>query len=554
MINACKWLILLSLVLIFSIFADAKDEIKVDSTVESISLFKNGLGVVIRTINIPGPGKYLIEDVPEPLHGTFWIESNVRLTTKLTMRKIQVDEINPNMSLDESFAGKDVIIHLKGEPPRRLHGKILKYELSGPKWQWNRTYQQQNYYNYRLQQRDNFQVSNPGKASRFLTLQTKTGIIYFDSSLITYIECDSINRTVSRYKPVLVFHVVEVPSGGVKIKINYLTKGISWAPSYRIDLKNSKNLTIQQKAVIKNEFTDFKSTKIRLISGFPNIKFAHVTSPFSLQTNWSQFFQQLNNRPAPGHAATLNVVSQQAIMTPSASPLVSGLDFSADTNKGVDIHYHPIGEISMKEGDSMAITVDNKTTTYDRVVEWIAPQNFDEWGRFLKYYERRNNPEKYENKVWDSIRFKNPFDFPMTTGAASLYKTDKFLGQNLSTWVNPGEETIQHITKALSIKVKNTGREVKSERKVVWLGNDDYQKCFVEGTLFMKNHRNSVVKMLIRKRFYGELISAEAKPTCELCESGVYSVNELNQLTWEVLLKPEEEKSIKYKFSILANI
>jgi hypothetical protein len=28
----------------------------------------------------------------------------------------------------------------------------------------------------------------------------------------------------------------------------------------------------------------------------------------------------------------------------------------------------------------------------------------------------------------------------MTTGAASLYETDKFLGQNLSTWVNPGEE------------------------------------------------------------------------------------------------------------------
>jgi hypothetical protein len=69
--NAWK-LAIVFLVVVSNIQAE---EIPVKSRLVSLGLFKNGLAVVRKAVSIPGPGTYRIDDVPEPVHGTFWIES-----------------------------------------------------------------------------------------------------------------------------------------------------------------------------------------------------------------------------------------------------------------------------------------------------------------------------------------------------------------------------------------------------------------------------------------------------------------------------------------------
>ena len=88
---------------------------------------------------------------------------------------------------------------------------------------------------------------------------------------------------------------------------------MSWAPSYSVDTTDPADLVVRQKAVIKNELESFEEAEIGLISGFPNIPFAHVTSPLSPRTDWARFFQELNHQFRGGHASTMNVLSQQAI-------------------------------------------------------------------------------------------------------------------------------------------------------------------------------------------------------------------------------------------------
>jgi hypothetical protein len=66
----------------------------------------------------------------------------------------------------------------------------------------------------------------------------------------------------------------------------------------------------------------------------------------------------------------------------------------------------------MKEGDSMTITVDNKTTGYERIVEGIVPQNFNEWGLFLKYFERKMTQKSKEIKSGIQYVLKILFFFP----------------------------------------------------------------------------------------------------------------------------------------------
>jgi hypothetical protein len=329
---------------------------------------------------------------------------------------------------------------------------------------------------------------------------------------------------------------------------------MSWAPSYRIDITDPKTLSIAQKAVIKNELEDMRALRVNLISGFPSVKFSHVTSPLSVRTNWAAFFQQLSQRPQPGRGASAYLAVGQQAVTMNAPAPAAGLDMSAiPTGEGVDLHYQPIGTRSLAEGESLALEVASAETEYERIVEWIVPDTRRPDGRHIQDYERRNNPEKYEDVAWDAIRFKNPFEFPMTTAPAMIVADRKFNGQCMSYWANSGERTVLHVTKALSIRTLTSEQEEKGKRETVYVGGDDYRKTTVKGTLSISNHRKEKITMVIRRRFSGELLNADRKPECELREEGVYSVNQRNELTWQIELKPGEEVKLQYQYAVLVN-
>ena len=59
--------------------------------------------------------------------------------------------------------------------------------------------------------------------------------------------------------------------------------------------------------------------------------------------------------------------------------------------------------------------------------------------------------------------------------------------------------------------------------------------------------------LVVRRRFSGELTSADADPKQTLREEGVYSVNKRNELVWAFPLKAGEEKTLKYKYTVLVS-
>ena len=103
----------------------------------------------------------------------------------------------------------------------------------------------------------------------------------------------------------------------------------------------------------------------------------------------------------------------------------------------------------------------------------------------------------------------------MTTGPAMIVAGDKFNGQRTSYYVNAGEETMLRITKALSVRTRHTEQEVQGkdgERDFIYVGGHRYRKSFVDGELMVSNHRKEDIKVVIRRRFSGDLINADGKP------------------------------------------
>jgi hypothetical protein len=523
------------------------EESQLSSRFVSIGLFKNGLAVVKKSVVMPGPGTYRVNDIPEPVHGTFWIESGAGIEARMTSQMVETPILgNIGNNIQEELVGYEVVIHFRDGAIPPATGKIVAIEPNQGENTWERTYQSPAYDSLRF-------ASQPSSPRGFLVLDTPEGRTYVDSSMIAYLRAKGSASTVKKRKPVLLLIVPKTDKKPVEIFFSYLARGASWAPSYRVDISRPDTLALEQNAVIKNELGNIEDADLSLISGFPNIQFAHVTSPFSLRTTWAQFFQQLNQRFSSTNPIGLNIARQQAV-TVNNIGTGSALDLSAmPAGEGIDLYYQSLGKRTLAEGDSMVVGTASGRAPYQRIVEWIVPDTRDANGRYIQEYQRQQEPDKYEDAVWDAVRFKNPFSFPMTTAPAMIVSNNQFSGQHLSYWVNPGEETTLHITKALSLRTYHAEHEEPGEREIVYVGGNNFRKIAVKGELKINNHRKENVTIVIRRRFSGDLTSADGSPKCDLREEGVYSVNKRNDLTWSIDLKSGEEKSLTYRYSVLVN-
>ncbi len=515
------------IVMLFSTPARAEDK-PVKGRITGVDLFKNGLAVIKCEVVLGKPGTYMLDQVPQPIHGTYWVESNGAVESLVRMSEVDVpaDEVVPG-NLQDDLAGKKVTISLKGDRRAPVVGTVVKFKMS-----------------------KDMQDFNGGAAqSRYLVLQTaKGGRAFIDYSEIATVEVDEAGDTVKRSRPQLVLTLTDTKQAETRVIIRYLTRGLSWAPSYRIDISDPKTLTLEQNAIVRNELVDLADAEIRLISGYPSVQFAHVLSPLAPHMTWAGFFQQLAHFGGRDNDFMGNSVVTQ---NPSYNYRNNTFDLSlgaTPAGEGVDLHYQPIGKRTLASGDAFSLTVAGGKADYERVVEWLVPDNRNEYGA----YSGRNHSE--DDDPWDALKFRNPLTFPMTTGPATVIANGQFNGQRSTYWVNAGEETVMRVNKALSIRTRSLENEVLAkgaDRELIWVGGRQYRRSTVAAEVSVSNHRKENVKVLIRRRFSGDMLTAEGDPKASLREEGVFSINKRNELLWTIPLKSGEERTLKFTYTVL---
>jgi hypothetical protein len=525
---------------------------EVDAPIVSVGLFKNGLALVTRKVTVPEAGTYVVTDVPTPVHGTFWIESDAEVEARCTTRETETELPAPaGADLQDDLAGRHVTVTLRDGNGDELAGTVLAFEQPSSERGWDRDYQPEPSRYWRSY---NPLQPQPVARSRFLVLQTDDGLIYVDPASIAYLQADPGPGKRTETRPVLLLDVEELTETPGTVTITYLAKGMAWSPSYRVDISDPETLTLTQKAVLRNELGDIEDAEVSLISGFPSVEFMHVDSPLSAGATWAAFFSQLSRRPEGVQNILSNVATQQAVAAPLAVSLTDLGAAALPTGGGPDIHYHGIGRRSLAEGDSLALTVAHGQAGYERIVEWLVPDTRTASGQYVREYERERNPDKYRDAAWDALLFGNPLDFPMTTAPAMVVAGGRFLGQRTSFWANAGEQTTIHITKALSIRTRSVENEEAEARQRLMIAGDDYQRTNVRGELSLTNNRAETVKVVIRRRFSGDLIEADGDPECTLMEEGVYSINQRNEAVWTITLEPGESRTLTYRYSVLVDV
>ncbi|MBR4835331.1 MAG: hypothetical protein IKU86_13530 [Thermoguttaceae bacterium] len=520
--------------------------IPVVGKIASLGVFKNGIAVVEERFEVPGPGRYATSTPPSPLHGTFFIESDGVVETTSTVDDVEVP-ISEASEIDwtQDFSGRKVRVVLPGESePRELRIVPTGRSVDGESTSDGASAYAASRWNGAFSSALSPQVGGVARSNvggvLFATDDGET-IWVNDAAEIKVVSTAPGEgpTTVRRKRPQLIFDVKASGESGKKaapttIRLFYLTRGAAWAPQYRVRLLDSKTLEIEQNAILANEWRSFEGTPVALFSGFPQIATQNALSPMAPSVDLNGFFTSLTSgaNGASGLYARgggASILTQQALTLNAVAPTGSGTGGGlgaasgdeASFGEGVDVFAQAVGRKTLAKNDRTLFSVAKKTAPYRRVVCWDIADIWDENGRRREpgamlsdggtsVYGRTTSGEGSVSsgirfsEPWDALQFANPFDFPTTTGPATVVEGARFLGQNPIYWTNPGETTLLPITKALSVRV----RSVENERS-------EYDGALASGGEPRSNepeNLDGLVAEIAAQRAAGNVANAASKP------------------------------------------
>lgn len=542
-------------------FAQSAPEGKTQATtplkIERVALFKNGLGYFTSSAKLPEKTTTVaFGQLPLASHGTFWVGYELGTPVKgLFTRLEDTSKETPVSSVGELIAanvGKDVTIEMPQgtEQQAIIKGKILRVteapqpEQPSPYVMSPRGVANNPYWQY--------------PSAMVALIQTKDGVVAVNSNMIqrcTIAGGDvATTREIKRQTPTLRMELTQ-PAAGRPITVSYLAKGITWAPSYLIDLSDPKTARFSAKAEIINEVADLDAVNIELITGFPNLAFGDVQSPIGLSQNLEQFMQALS-RGRTEQRSNRGYMMQQAVVmnqmdggwNDEVAPAYSASEAGREAE---DLFLYPVKGLTLKRGETVLLPLFSAEMPYEHVYTWVIPDAVDQNSNTYSYSRPTEGQRPAQEEVWHSARLINNAKLPLTTAATQFVKDGQIVGQDICYYTNPGSSTTIRINRAMRVLADQAENETSRARNVLQFQGYNYDKVTLKGELKLFSRLDKPAKIEVTKDLSGELANATDEPAVTKTGKGLRAVNPRLKLVWKVDIEPGKERVIKYEYSVL---
>ena len=557
-VHAMKRLVSVALV-VLAFFAQAgsgaeEKRVEVRTTLRRLALFKNGLGFFIREGKLPGrAGPIVIEPLPVPAHGTFWVsyakEAGLRDLRAARSKRGQRADAATIAELLSVNAGKQVVIWLSDSAEAVIKGVLLAARTEaaatspGP---YEGGYAAAPSYPYR---------PAPPRGPLVL-VRTSSGVTAVEPGTIRRVDIlsNEVEREVEQQTEAAALRASLEKAAGGSIAVSYLAKGVTWAPSYIVDISDPKMARISAKAIVMNEVEDLDGVHLDLISGFPNLMYSDIISPIAMKQDIAQFLQSLMRgvtEPRRG-ADVMSQVAYQRAAFPAEEGRFAGIvpaySTAAVGERAEDLFLYPLEKVRLAKGEVGYYGLFTEPTPYRHVYQWEIPDYVSEEDVYGQ--PRREEREKPE-EVWHCLRLKNTTKIPWTTAPAETVEKDQILGQDILRYTNPGGETVLKITQALGVKAQQRELETERQREALKLYGYVYDRVTIRGELAVRNFKDEKIHMEISKTFSGELKASDPKAEMTQLARGLKRVNPVNLLKWEPDIAAGASQNITYTYTVL---
>jgi hypothetical protein len=532
----------------------AESEItQADVRLKQAALFKNGLGFFVSEVVCPkGEASFTVIPAAAASHGTFWaappptvkLESLIAKEVELgkSMEAITIEELlkaNVGRSVWLSFddKGESTIKGvIRSFAENRLVPPPCPYVLGTESGEWRRPLQ-----------------------ATLVILETETGEVAINSQgvrRIQFLDGKPNKVFTGKDKSVQLDIQLAKPAGGEKLTLSYLAKGITWAPSYIVDITEPNKAVVSAKAVVINEVCDLNDVTIQLVTGYPHLQFADVVSPLAMKENLAQFLQSLargqSERGWRGVMANAMVQTQSSdfsagAMRPEEALMMPSYGAAEVGKTSEDLFLYPVEKVNLAKGQTGYYPLFTESVAYKHIYQWKIPDYVNEEDHY-SYPQQRGQEQPEE--VWHCLKMENTTKIPWTTAPAEIVKEGFILGQDTLNYTPSAGETTLRITQAVSVKAEQLELETGRNRDATQLYGYHYDLVTVEGKLSVKNFQTKAITLEISKTLSGEVKSSQPEAKIESLARGLSRMNATRKLMWTIELGPGESKQLGYVYEV----
>jgi hypothetical protein len=328
-------------------------------------------------------------------------------------------------------------------------------------------------------------------------------------------------------------------------------------------LQDEKTALLTMQAVVIDDAEDLKDADLFFVVGVPNFAYAHIPSPMALQQTLSDFEQAAIRKEGGviGGVASNALMAQRVAVVAderlAAGP--AGFETAVEELQGApeeDLFLYTRSGVTLAKGERASYNVFSGNVNYEHVYQWEvqdAPR-VDAYGNVSNYQTGQGSDQAARNNIWHALRVKNTTKFPWTSAPALVISGTKPVSQDTLPYTPKGAVSNLKLTIATDIRSSHDEREVARQQNMLRRRGMSYDEVTVEGTLIVKNYKSKEVRLSIEKTLRGSVESQTDGGKAERLGEAISVDNPMSRLTWEITLKPGEERSITYRYKVLVRV
>ncbi|NOY82401.1 MAG: DUF4139 domain-containing protein [Kiritimatiellaeota bacterium] len=533
----------------------ADEAADVDVKIERVALFKNGLGYFTSSATLPkGKTSIKLGQLPVPSHGTFWVSypKDVKVRALFTSME-DVEETMPARSVVELLQanlGRRVTVSTGSKETPAISGTIVKVTPE------NKPTEPPSPYIMDTRRPAPGRWRRPYGVPSLVVIKTEDGTVALNAASITRadFEDDDVNISVSvKLERPSIRMELQQAARGQAIGVSYLARGITWSPSYLIDVSDPKTAKLSAKALVINEVANLQEVQLELVTGFPNIQFGEVNSPVAMTQNLEGFLKALTTRRSESHergymmrqqGMSVNVATYRER---GAAP-VPGYSTAREGAVSEDLFLYPVDRFSLRRGETACIPLFTAEVPYKHIYTWKIPDMLDKDERYRRQRER--DEQLFAEEVWHSCRLVNNMKMPWTTAAAEFVKDGQITGQDICYYTAPGTETTIRINRAMNVLAEAAELELERKRNAATFHGYRYDLVKVKGELKLQNRLDKSANVEVTKNLSGEVLETVPQAKDTPTAKGLKRVNPRHLLVWEIELEPGKKQTLSYTYEV----
>ncbi len=554
-----------SVFLLLPVCGMAKAEsVRVAAKLKRVALFKNGLGFFVLEVTVPsGRDRFSIIPPGEACHGTFWVShpSTMKLQA-MTAKEIESQEFVDVVTITDMLranVGSSVRLLCRGRE-KAVEGKITYFARE------EKDIESQAYAGAWGGYGGRYEMPS-SERSCLIILETDSGEVCVDPAnveKVEFVDGKAKKDVRSDSKSMQLEVKVGAAASGKKLTISYLAQGMTWAPSYIVDIADGDKVRISAKAVVINEVCDLDDVTIQLVTGVPHLRFAEVVSPVAWRQSVALFLQSL--AWAQSERERLDGVMGQIVggyggyggggyggyggfIGTGEASVMPEYGVPGEGQAAEDLFLYPVKNVQLKKDESGYYPLFTESVPFKHIYVWEIPDYVDEEERYYYDRDRRRKRERQED-VWHCLRMENSTRVPWTTAPAETVKEDLILGQDMLKYTPPKSKTTLRITKAVNVKAEQTELETARKREEKRFYGDYFDLITVDGNLSVRNLQQKAITLEITKTLSGEVKESEPKAAIEKQARGLRRMNGIVNLKWTIELGPGESRDLTYKYEV----